>query len=184
MWRGHSMSRRQPSAGWQAPKSLAEQGERSVSNLSRTLYMVTLLALVPSMAKAEVLTEWIQLTPGHWKPIYYERFAHLAEFKPAPHLMRPKGLIKWAPPVEFDKPFTGKLTIERVESAEAVALICNLKRSALACAFAVPDQSRCRIVIAPEELIKAAGYTQDMVLRHEQGHCNSWPADHRGQRAL
>ena len=88
MWHGHSMSRRQLSAGWQAPKSLVEQGERSVSNLSRTLYMLTLLALVPSMAKAEVLTEWIQLAPGHWKPIHYERFAHPAEFKPATHLMR------------------------------------------------------------------------------------------------
>jgi len=65
-----------------APKSLVEQGERSVSNLSRTLYMLTFLALVPSMAKAEVLTEWIQLAPGHWKPINYERFAHPAGAPP------------------------------------------------------------------------------------------------------
>jgi hypothetical protein len=37
------------------------------------------------------------------------------------------------------------------------------------------------IVLATDEIIKAAGWTSEIVRRHEFGHCNGWPADHRGQ---
>jgi hypothetical protein len=119
---------------------------------------LTLLALVPIVASAQ-------------------------EIKPAPYLMRPPGTVRVLPPPEFDRPYTGKLTIERAETPEDVQRICNLKKPALACAFAY-DGTRCRIVIVPDEFIRATGYTPEIVLRHERAHCLNWPADHPGQRPL
>lgn len=102
---------------------------------------------------------------------------------PAPYLMRPPGAVRVLPPPEYDKPYTGKLTIERVETPEDVKRICNLAKPALACAFPY-DGTRCRIVIVPDEFIRATGYTEEIVLRHERGHCGGWPASHPGQRPL
>jgi hypothetical protein len=36
--------------------------------------------------------------------------------------------------------------------------------------------------MASDEVIEAAGYTSEVVLRHETGHCNGWPKDHAGSR--
>jgi hypothetical protein len=35
-----------------------------------------------------------------------------------------------------------------------------------------------------DELIKAAEWTAEIVRRHEIGHCNGFPSDHRGARPL
>ena len=119
---------------------------------------LTLLALVPSAANAE-------------PP------------KPAPYLMRPPGAVRVLPPPEYDRPYTGKLTIERVDTPEQVQTACNLKKPALACAFP-GDGTRCRIVMVPDEFIRATGYTPEIVLRHERGHCQFWPANHPNQQLL
>jgi hypothetical protein len=93
----------------------------------------------------------------------------------------------WAilPPPEYDKPFTGKLTEIRVPP-ETMRAICpkTIFPLTLACAYPTRDQSECLIIMLSDELIKAAGWTPEIVRRHEVGHCNGFPADHRGARPL
>ena len=89
------------------------------------------------------------------------------------------------PPPEYDKPFPGKLTEIRVPP-ETMRAICpkTIFPLTLACAYPTRDQSECLIIMLSDELIKAAGWTPEIVRRHEVGHCNGFPADHRGARPL
>ena len=52
---------------------------------------------------------------------------------------------------------------------------------ALGCANYV-SSSICAVTMASDEVIEAAGYTAEIVLRHEVAHCNGWPKDHAGSR--
>jgi hypothetical protein len=92
------------------------------------------------------------------------------------------------PPLEFDKPYKGKLTVTRVDTQRAVMDVCPktpfpLK---LACAYMrspqAPDGSWewCHMILVADEVIRSAGYTPDTVYRHEIGHCNGWPKGHAG----
>ena len=88
------------------------------------------------------------------------------------------------PPKEYDHPFAGELIVLTAFDQDDVRRLCpNAKFSstigALGCA---PDigPKRCRIVLAPDADIIKAGFLPEMVRRHEIGHCNGWPADHRG----
>jgi hypothetical protein len=95
---------------------------------------------------------------------------------------KPKPTI--LPPVEFDYPYTGKhLTIETVATREELKPICGnaFTKWTLACAFSYGN-TFCRIVIVEESIIKAYGWTKELVMRHEMGHCNGWPKDHPGER--
>jgi hypothetical protein len=93
----------------------------------------------------------------------------------------------WAvlPPPEYDKPFTGKLTEIRVPP-ETMRAIClkTIFPLTLACAYPTTDQSECLIIMLSDEMLKAAGWTPEIVRRNEIGHCNGFPADHRGARPL
>jgi hypothetical protein len=40
----------------------------------------------------------------------------------------------------------------------------------------------CIIIMVKPEIIKAEGFTDAIVMRHEFGHCANWPADHPGAR--
>lgn len=110
--------------------------------------------------------------------------AHAQEAAPLvkiePRLMRPSGSVRILPPLEYDKPYTGKLIIERAETPEDIKRICNLDKTALACA--IRAEGSCRIVIVPRALIEAAGYTEDVVMRHENSHCVGWPKTHPNSR--
>jgi hypothetical protein len=86
------------------------------------------------------------------------------------------------PPVEFDKPYAGKLMIRRVDSKEEVQRVCQLSRPTVGCAVK-PVVDMCIIVIADDAAIAARGWTYEIVLRHEIGHCNGWPGDHPGARS-
>lgn len=94
----------------------------------------------------------------------------------------PKQKYLILPPVEFDRPYTGKLTVETVATREELKPICGsvFTQFTLACAFRRPDS--CRIVIVEESIIKAYRWTRELVMRHEIGHCNGWPGDHPGER--
>src|SRR5205085_10400186 len=89
------------------------------------------------------------------------------------------------PPPEYDKPFTGKLTEIRVPP-ETMRAICpkTIFPLTLACAYPTRDQSECLIIMLSDEMLKAAGWAPEIVRRHEVGHCNGFPADHRGARPL
>ena len=106
---------------------------------------------------------------------------------PAPVPLPRQDTPGWAvlPPPEYDKPFTGKLTEIRVPP-ETMRAICpkTIFPLTLACAYPTRDQSECLIIMLSDELIKAAGWTPEIVRRHEVGHCNGFPADHRGARPL
>ena len=104
------------------------------------------------------------------------------QVKPAP---MPGGKILVLPPVEYDKAFTGKLQEIRVPP-ETMRTICpktNMPLT-LGCAYPTRDQSECLIIMVADEIIRAAGWTAEIVRRHEIGHCNGFPADHRGMRPL
>ena len=72
-------------------------------------------------------------------------------------------------------------------------LMLNLRRAstwpvAIFCVFTLPQprdvtKVDCTIHIVDDKVIRAAGYEPDVIRRHEIGHCNGWPADHRGARA-
>ena len=98
-----------------------------------------------------------------------------------PPILRPKLAV--LPPVEYDKPYQGELTMLRVKDQDAVRKYCPsvpFAGAALACAY--PGGEECLVVMVSDRIIELAGWTTDIVRRHEIGHCNGWPKDHRGAR--
>jgi hypothetical protein len=93
---------------------------------------------------------------------------------------------KWliAPPVEYDHPYAGKLTVRLAKDQAEVRAWCpgaKWKTNVmLACAF--PGPEFCTIVMASAEVLWEQGFTPEIILRHETAHCNGWPADHKGAR--
>ena len=101
------------------------------------------------------------------------------------------------PPVRFDKPpFDGiDVTEQVVKSRAEIRKRCpDVKFEPgfdLACsrimrfydATGEVTKVFCTIHIVGDNVIRAAGYEPDNIRRHEIGHCNGWPPDHRGARA-
>jgi hypothetical protein len=105
-----------------------------------------------------------------------------------PTLSNPAAPLKhWLvlPPAEYDRLFTGKLQEIRVPP-ETMRAICPKTPMplTLACAYPTRDQSECLIIMVSDEIIRAAGWDPKIVRRHEIGHCNGFPADHRGMRPV
>ena len=88
--------------------------------------------------------------------------------------------IRQLPPPEYDRPYTGRLTITRARDKVHLAQLCKLKTPNIACAW--PKADSCEIIMVPDEMIVADGFMPELVFRHERGHCESWPKDHPGQR--
>jgi hypothetical protein len=99
---------------------------------------------------------------------------------------RPTVVIRYSaailPPVEFDKPYDGDLVLIQVDTEQDVAELCRLKGPRLGCAYRI-GYSRCAVTIASDAAIRARGWTRELVMRHELGHCNGWPGDHPGMRS-
>jgi hypothetical protein len=101
------------------------------------------------------------------------------------------------PPVRFDKPpFDGvDVTEQVVKSRAEIRKRCpdfkfepgfDLACSRILRLYAATGEVTkvfCTIHIVNDKVIRAAGYEPDNVRRHEIGHCNGWPAEHRGARA-
>ena len=90
---------------------------------------------------------------------------------------------KVLPPEEYSH-YAGLVVTTRARDQEHVRELCpgmtfNLG-VALGCSFRYPNG--CLIVLAPDDVIRAAGWEPDIVRRHELGHCAGWPMDHRGAR--
>jgi hypothetical protein len=83
------------------------------------------------------------------------------------------------PPVEYDQPYTGQMVIVRGDKAKMDGLCPKM---ALGCAIKVGEGRGCIIVIANDDILKRTPWNYEMVLRHENGHCQNWPGDHRGAR--
>jgi hypothetical protein len=88
------------------------------------------------------------------------------------------------PPPEYDRPYDGVLVTTVANSQKQVREWCPDAKFtlgvALACTHRYP--TGCRMVIASDKLLTAAGFPAEMVKRHELAHCNGWPADHPGPR--
>jgi hypothetical protein len=89
------------------------------------------------------------------------------------------------PPPEFDKPYTGDLTIWRIDSHQIIRETCvGVKfppefESSFACIAPVkPPYAECTIFLASDELLRRAEIKLSSLLRHELAHCNGWPGDH------
>ena len=82
------------------------------------------------------------------------------------------------PPVEYDKPFTGKLTIVHVDR-RAVTGRCHSFIEVYACAFR-PNPRNCLVVMPKKGTYSDASMAR--LLRHEVGHCNGWAAHHPNAR--
>jgi hypothetical protein len=134
----------------------------------------TAIALLSvALTAAPAASQSIQLPPA--KPAAIKAFV-----KPPP--------ARVLPPAEYDHPYTaGQLWITVVDSQADVRDKCESTRQldvAIGCSQKIhrksdPSVKGCRIVIANKDVIEAAGYVYDVVLRHEIGHCNGWPGDHR-----
>jgi hypothetical protein len=87
------------------------------------------------------------------------------------------------PPVEYDRPYIGDLQVRQVPESE-VAKMCppTSLPNKLGCSYPAPERGYCRIIMATDDEIYAAGLTPEVVWRHELGHCNGWGKDHKGAR--
>jgi hypothetical protein len=95
-----------------------------------------------------------------------------------------QGLIL-LPPEEFDRPFDGRIVIQEARDQDEVRKLCPnivFTIGALGCAHLIPSIRLCAIVKVSDEQIRAAGHDPEIFMRHEIGHCNSWPAHHPGAR--
>jgi hypothetical protein len=99
-----------------------------------------------------------------------------------PAVIRPS--LRVLPPEEFDRPFEGRLVIERSASQAEIKARCapSVFPLHLGCARRTAEGG-CFILMADDETIAKLGYTVEIVLRHEEAHCRGWPAHHPGARA-
>jgi hypothetical protein len=88
------------------------------------------------------------------------------------------------PPVEYDHPYRGKLTLRKAKDQAEIRRFCSSVSFNLgfapACGYVYPD--RCDIMVLADGEIRKLGLTPEVVLRHELAHCNGWHEDHRGAR--
>lgn len=104
------------------------------------------------------------------------------EARPLAILAEKAGRQLIMPPLEYSKPYTGRVFITRVMDKEQVMRLCNLIKPTLACSFARPQKNECQIVLTPDEMMLAEGYLPVLVMRHEQGHCLGWSVKHENPR--
>jgi len=87
------------------------------------------------------------------------------------------------PPVKFDFLYRGRLVIDRSSSQDEIKRRCPPTTFPyhLGCGGPQPG-GWCHILMADDETIRKYGWTPEIVLRHEMGHCNGWTLDHKGTR--
>ena len=99
--------------------------------------------------------------------------------KPEHAVIRPQAVF---PPAEYDHPFDGPVTVTVVKDIETVNKICNNPQAYLGCAISMNNGKVCSIIMVADDVIRARGWTPEIVKRHEIGHCNGWPALHPNAR--
>src|SRR5262245_23033325 len=93
---------------------------------------------------------------------------------------RHAGWTNILPPAQYDRAYQGKLIVLEGGDQEQMARRCPATSIGwrLACTSVRTDE--CAITLAREQDIIKAGWTRNIVMKHELGHCNGWPKDHRG----
>ena len=101
----------------------------------------------------------------------------------SPHGIAIHGNI--LPPVEFDRPYRSRLIVRTRRQRRAMKTACRWPPShpvKLGCAHA--GVAQCVVYLRGNAEIRRQGWTRQIVLRHEIGHCNGWPGGHRGMRPI
>lgn len=85
---------------------------------------------------------------------------------------------KWNPPKRFDHAYTGRMSVQYLNSMAELEAACGT--NAWACSEGT--RKRCRMWL-PRVGTRVFGKTIDRkglyyMRRHEIGHCNGWPGDH------
>ena len=100
-------------------------------------------------------------------------------------------LMNILPPAEFDIPYTGKLTIWRTKSEQALRAILTPDQATWSGLAAAAHNRKapgtpatvCDIYVVEDAVLKARGHSLAFLLRHELGHCNGW-AGHDGGKKI
>jgi len=110
----------------------------------------------------------------------------IAHAGPRPHINGGKQTVRyfnWLPPLEYDKAFTGKLIIRRLQTEEEIEKVCK-GDSKVACTARVADGIVCLLFIGNDDVLKRNHVPYEFMLRHELGHCNGWTKDHERKRKI
>jgi hypothetical protein len=85
------------------------------------------------------------------------------------------------PPSQFDHPFEGTITVKRDSEASLPCRPRSLS-TRLGCTYpsTTGSDKECEIYLALPDEIKAAGYSENDLWRHEIAFCNGW----KGYRTL
>ena len=81
------------------------------------------------------------------------------------------------PPARFDFPYTGKLTLHKIDKPDVWLQCSDMGREVVrhdAAGCAIVGDGECTIYLATKT--RRAPVAE--VLRHELAHCNGWPGDH------
>ncbi len=89
-----------------------------------------------------------------------------------------RGWRPLAPPPEYDKPYTGELTLYRIPLAEIPDKCQNIPK-VLGCSYWAKNLTTCRVYI-PVDVVPGL---QKAILQHEMGHCHGWVHDFPGKAA-
>ena len=84
------------------------------------------------------------------------------------------------PPIEYDHPYTGELTIDTASDTKQVQSMCALPTPRIACSYVGRDW--CRIIKISDDALRAMGWNPLHIWRHEHAHCNGWSNRHEGPR--
>src|SRR5215475_347839 len=99
-----------------------------------------------------------------------------------PQVKAQSSPVPITPPPQYDPllhPYTGKLTIRRVDRADTANRCSRQLRQyssdiAVGCTQLNPYENSCEIWILNDYEINRMGFDYEAVLRHELGHCNGW----------
>ena len=106
---------------------------------------------------------------------------------PAPYIPpAAKPHVNALGPVEYDKPYQGKLKMIRGDKFTMSVLCPRVANQpvTLGCSWAALDRSECVVVMAEDGIIYDAGWLPIIIWRHERSHCNGWGLDHAGARPV
>lgn len=153
-----------------------------------------LLALSALPAAAEPMP-WNQLWPappaglGEKPPSGIDKLLPGMRIDPKTGYVDPKTVLV-RPPAKYDHPYKGDLTITYT-SMKHVKEMCPPVQAGfppIGCSYYdgyrpdYPTNTYCKIILAHDEEIRAVGWEPNTIYRHEQAHCNGWPANHPGAR--
>ena len=113
---------------------------------------------------------------------FYDPHTYTQTFTADDEAVAARSPRRWLPPDEYDYPYPGSLRIIEISTREEMERHCPPPPGLFRIACARRDGNSCTIFHPPEDVIKRGNLTLNIVMRHEIGHCNGWPQDHRGAR--